>query len=63
VCKVFTFFLFFKYAGQICEACASNLLIIIATLQLSKCYVSFTSIFVIFVLSLLDNMSIHSFHI
>jgi hypothetical protein len=32
---VFTFFWFFKYVGQICEACASNLLIIIATLQLS----------------------------
>ena len=43
------------------EVCASNLLIIIVTLQLSKCYVSFISIFVIFMLSLFDNMSIYSF--
>ena len=57
--------IFFKYADNVVrfEVCASNLLIIIVTLQLSKCYVSFTSIFVIFVLSLFDIMSIYSFSI
>jgi hypothetical protein len=55
---VFTFFKYVDNVIRFCEACASNLLIIIATLQLSKCYVLFTSIFV---LSLFDNMSIYSF--